>query len=98
MYLMCSYVPHLPITLNDLEICNSGLRIVLKHVRFVETREESSIEPYEAHLLENLGELILGLLRVDSHSWSTQAKIKKIQNKNVLSCLLNARQGHRNYE
>jgi hypothetical protein len=35
---------------------------------------------------------------VDLNQWGTQIKVKKIQNKNVLSCLLNSHQSHRSFK
>lgn len=45
-----------------------------------------------------MGQLILGLLKIKPSEWESQVKVKKIQNKNIISCLLNARQGHQNYQ
>jgi len=47
--------------------------------------------------LNNLGKLILGLIKIDSLNWNSQTKIGKIQNKSVLNCLLNSSLGHKNY-
>jgi hypothetical protein len=94
---MCSYLPRLPLTLAHFEVCSSGLKLILKSVQFVEAREDSQVEDYEAQLLENLGGLILGLLKVGVHEWTSQTKLKKIQNRNVISCMLNARQGHQSH-
>jgi hypothetical protein len=43
---MSSYLPKLPITLNDYEIANNGLKIILKNVQFLENREGNEPEYY----------------------------------------------------
>jgi len=40
--------------------------------------------------------LIVALLKIDYKHWDRQVKVKKIENKNIISCLLNAPLGHKN--
>jgi hypothetical protein len=37
---MCSYLPKLPLTLKDYEIANNGLKLVVKNIQFIESRED----------------------------------------------------------
>lgn len=38
VYLMCSYLPLLPLALKDFEVSNGGLKIVAKHIQFYDFR------------------------------------------------------------
>jgi hypothetical protein len=51
IYLMCSYAVQLPIKLSDFVVANGGLKIVAKHIRFDNYREQLEPEFYEAELL-----------------------------------------------
>jgi hypothetical protein len=48
---MCSYLHHLPLTLSHFEVCNSGLKLILKNTQFVASREDEEPEDYEGQLL-----------------------------------------------
>ena len=97
LYLMCSHVAELPIVLGDVEVGNCGLKLVVAKVRFSGYRGSAEGEFYEAELLRNLGQLMLGLLKIQEKDWGKQTKVKRIENMNIINCLLNARVGHKNH-
>lgn len=64
IHIQCSYLPVLPIQLGDVEVGDYGLRVVVKHAKFVAEREIGEGDDIEAGLLENLGRLLLEMLKI----------------------------------
>ena len=48
-------------------------------------------------MLHNLGTVIAQMLRVNAKDWGSQAKVKRVENRNLMSCLLNAPLGYSNW-
>lgn len=70
------------------------LRVIFKHIKFSNSREvNDNIEP---ELLENVGKLILEILKIDETQIET--KIRSIENRSFLYTLLKAKSGHKKFE
>lgn len=100
LFLMCSYEPLLPIKLEHFEVRDYGLQIVLKNVNFLQKRKkiiDTKIDPLETQLLQNLGTVLLELLRIKPSLSEIDKNLSKLEQKCFFKSLLNVVESHLNY-